>query len=349
MKKLFSLFVLFISIAIYAQVPQGISYQAIALSASGNPVVSAPVGIRLSILDNSATGTALYTETFLKTTNGQGLFNLVIGQGTATFGTFSGINWKTNSKFLKMELDVAGGTNYALIGTTQLLSVPYALAAKSLALQAGEGITLTSPNGTPYQLTVNDNGELSTPTSNQPSNSPTQLYLYGSFNSWNATTALEFNNYYQNFTGYKYFTSGTQIKFLAAQNSNVIYGGNSLNGELTLNGGPITIPANGFYKITVNNSGGLNLSYTITSINVELEQNYTTNSTMSYNVAGNYFYYTSNYGQIRFSVDNTTFGDNLADGIIEAGGAYINVTQGINHLFKLYLNFNTTGNYTVTP
>ncbi len=129
MKNIFStLFILF-STFIFAQVPQGISYQAIALNGSGNPVVSSNVGVRLSVLDVSATGTALYTETHTKTTNAQGLFNLVIGQGTPTAGTFSSINWGTNSKFLKVEMDAAGGTNYTLVGTTQLLSVPYALYA----------------------------------------------------------------------------------------------------------------------------------------------------------------------------------------------------------------------------
>ncbi|WP_396145925.1 PQQ-binding-like beta-propeller repeat protein [Flavobacterium sp.] len=132
MKRIISLYIFLISTAIFAQVPQGISYQAIAMNSSGNPVVSSNVGIRLSILDNSATGTVLYTETQVKMTNPQGLFNLVIGQGTPTTGTFSTINWGTNSKFLKVELDVAGGTNYVLVGTTQLLSVPYALAAGSL-------------------------------------------------------------------------------------------------------------------------------------------------------------------------------------------------------------------------
>ncbi|MCZ8198577.1 MAG: hypothetical protein O9267_13320 [Flavobacterium sp.] len=129
MKKTITLLALFISILTFAQVPQGISYQAIALNSSGNPVVSSNVGIRLSVLDNSANGTVLYTETHTKTTNAQGLFNLVIGQGTPSTGTFSTINWGTNSKFLKVEMDATGGTNYVLVGTTQLLSVPYALVA----------------------------------------------------------------------------------------------------------------------------------------------------------------------------------------------------------------------------
>ncbi len=129
MKKLLLLSALFISFLTFAQVPQGISYQAIALNGSGNAVVSSNVGIRLSILDNSASGAVLYTETHTAVTNAQGLFNLVIGQGTPTVGVFSALKWETNAKYLKVEMDAAGGTSYVLVGTTQLLSVPYALYA----------------------------------------------------------------------------------------------------------------------------------------------------------------------------------------------------------------------------
>lgn len=346
MKKIITLTTILITFLSFAQVPQGISYQAIALNNSGNPVVSSNVGIRLSILDNSATGTVLYTETHTKTTNAQGLFNLVIGQGTGTSGTFSTINWGVNTKFLKVEMDIAGGTNYVLVGSTQLISVPYALAADSLVTSPGEGITLVSPNGTPYQLTVNNNGQLSLPTSSQPSNTPTQLYLYGSFNGWDAANALQFGNYYQYLIGYKYFTAGTQIKFLAAQNTNVVYGGNgnNTNGQLTLNGAPITIPSNGFYKITVDNSN----YYSVTSINVLLNQNYSTDTTMQYNVANNYFYGASAYGEIKFKVDGASYGDNLADGIAEVDGATIIANQGSTYNYKFYLNFNGSANYTST-
>lgn len=133
MKKILLLSALFISLMTFAQVPQGISYQAIALNGSGNPVASSNVRVKLSILDQTATGTVLYSETQLRTTTAQGLFNLIIGQGTVVSGTFNTINWGTNSKFLKVEMDVTGGTNYTLVGTTQLLSVPYAMAAGSLA------------------------------------------------------------------------------------------------------------------------------------------------------------------------------------------------------------------------
>lgn len=137
MKKLFLLSALFISFLTFAQVPQGISYQAIALNGSGTPVASSNVRVKLSILDQTATGTILYSETQLKTTTAQGLFNLTIGQGTVVSGTFNTINWGTNSKFLKVEMDVTGGTTYVTVGTTQLLSVPYAMHAASVASIAG--------------------------------------------------------------------------------------------------------------------------------------------------------------------------------------------------------------------
>lgn len=137
MKKILLFAALIITSFTFAQVPQGISYQAIALNGSGAPVASSNVRVKLSILDTSATGTALYVETQLKTTNAQGLFNLIIGQGTVVSGVFATINWGTNSKFLKVEMDVTGGTNYVVVGTTQLLSVPYAMHAASVASIAG--------------------------------------------------------------------------------------------------------------------------------------------------------------------------------------------------------------------
>lgn len=347
MKKILFLSAFFISFLTFAQVPQGISYQAIALNGSGTPVVSSNVRLKLSILDVSATGTTLYSETHLKTTNAQGLFNLVIGQGTVVSGTFNTINWGTNSKFLKVEMDATGGTTYALVGTTQLLSVPYALAADSLITSAGEGITLVSPNGTPYQLTVNDDGELSLPTSSQESNAPTDLYLYGSFNSWNASTALHLGGGGGGFYAYKYFTAGTQVKFLAAQNTNVIYGGNGVMDDLTLNGNAITINSTGFYKITVQNN-----FYVISSANVVLDPWSGGEYTMSYNVAGGYFYYTysqsSSPDSYRFIVGGDYYGDNIADGTIEPSGADVVVPSSGEKLFKLYVNFDGTGNYTIS-
>ena len=119
------------ALASSAQAPQAIPYQAIARNSSGTIVASSPVGLRFSIHDSSPTGTVLYTETHTPTTSDQGSFNVNIGQGSVTAGTFTAINWSTNAKYLQVELDVAGGTSYVDMGTQQLLSVPYALYAES--------------------------------------------------------------------------------------------------------------------------------------------------------------------------------------------------------------------------
>lgn len=346
----------------FAQIPQGISYQAIALNGA-NPVVSSNVGIRLSILNTTATGTVLYTETHVKMTNAQGLFNLVIGQGTPTTGTFSAIDWRVNSKFLKVEMDVAGGTNYTLVGTTQLLSVPYALAADSLVTSPGEGITLVSPNGTPYQLSVNDAGQLSLPTSGAATNNPSTFYLYGSFNSFDPFGALLMatqSSFGVHKYGYKYLTSGTQLKIISANNaSGTVYG---FDGSLNLipNGSAYTIPSNGFYYIDIV-AGATNIyGLQATSIAPTLITNPgVTNPT--YNSSTNTFSYivngvtsATNQG-FYFSIPSPSasqFGDNLGDGTIDDGGTYIlfpnTTTTPKNFRVDLILNFNGSGNYTIT-
>jgi hypothetical protein len=155
MKKLFLISALFITLVTFAQVPQGISYQAIALTSSGTPVVSSNVRVRLSVLDNTATGPVLFSETHIKTTNAQGLFNLIIGQGTLVSGAFSTINWGTNAKFLKVEMDITGGTSYVNVGTTQLLSVPYAMAAGNL-VKSNTNYTNNNTSGTGYNVVYTD-------------------------------------------------------------------------------------------------------------------------------------------------------------------------------------------------
>ncbi|MGK4568893.1 hypothetical protein [Flavobacterium sp. 3HN19-14] len=190
---------------------------------------------------------------------------------------------------------------------------------------------------------MNDDGELSLPTSNSSAEVPTSLYLYGSFNSWNAATALQFGEIENATIGFKYFTAGTQIKFLAAQNSNVIYGGSGMNGDLVLNGSAITIQNTGFYMIRVYGN-----SYSIQNINVTLGSELT----MSYNVTGNYFYVTMPmfYNDFDFRFEDYYFGDNIADGNLDYSGAgIINPNYNVTHLVKVYMNFNTSGNYTIAP
>ncbi|MBS1687027.1 MAG: collagen-like protein, partial [Bacteroidetes bacterium] len=109
-----------------AQVPQGISYQAIVRNGQGIAAANAHVAIRFTIHDQTATGTVVFQETHAATTNQFGLFNTVIGSGG---GTLSTVSWGSGPKYLQVEVDANGGTNYVDMATTQLMSVPYALYA----------------------------------------------------------------------------------------------------------------------------------------------------------------------------------------------------------------------------
>jgi hypothetical protein len=131
MKKLCPIVVMLLLTCFTAisQAPQGINYQAVALDGAGNPVVSQPIGIRLTILDGGATGTLVYQETQHPSTDITGLFSIVIGNGTVVSGTFNNIKWGNGSKWLKTEIDITGGTSYVLMGSSQFMSVPYALYA----------------------------------------------------------------------------------------------------------------------------------------------------------------------------------------------------------------------------
>lgn len=136
---------LFYAGSLQAQVPQKMNYQAVARNASGNEITNQSVSVRLSVLDGGPSAASVFTETHSVTTNAFGLFTLEIGNGTTTSGSFAAINWSTGSKFLKVEIDPAGGTNYSDLGATELLSVPYALYAAS-AGSAGP-VGPTGPQG----------------------------------------------------------------------------------------------------------------------------------------------------------------------------------------------------------
>jgi len=116
-----------------AQVPQKMSYQAVIRDASNALITNTSVGLRISILQGSSTGLAVYIETQTATTNANGLVTLEIGAGTVVRGIFSSIAWGTNTYFIKTETDPKGGTNYTISGTSQFLSVPYALFASDTA------------------------------------------------------------------------------------------------------------------------------------------------------------------------------------------------------------------------
>jgi uncharacterized protein (TIGR02145 family) len=153
MKTIFTLLLAALALAATGQ-PQKIHYQAVAVGANGKPIKNSTVGLRLSVLDSFPTGTTLYTETQTASTDASGQFSIYLGAGTATTGTFANLPWANgNDKFLKVEMDAQGGSNYQPMGTTQLVSVPYAMAAGTASQ-----LSIPGNNGEMYSLTVGVNG-----------------------------------------------------------------------------------------------------------------------------------------------------------------------------------------------
>ena len=129
MKKLSLSVIIAISlnIGIFAQTPQSFKYQAVVRDLSGNIITNQLVSVKISLLIGSETGQVVYSEVHSGTTNQFGLITLDIGKGTIESGVFSSIDWRLDNYFLKLEIDIAGGTNFQFMGTSQLLSVPYSL------------------------------------------------------------------------------------------------------------------------------------------------------------------------------------------------------------------------------
>jgi len=129
MKTIVILVIIFLGLSLSAQTPQAIKYQAVARDGAGNVLSGKDVTFRISFLQGSISGLNVYSETHSKTTNAFGLVDLEIGLGTPVSGSFTGINWGADTYFVKVEMDPSGGASYQWMGTSQLLSVPYALYA----------------------------------------------------------------------------------------------------------------------------------------------------------------------------------------------------------------------------
>src|SRR5690554_335034 len=145
MKKIITVCaVLLMTASVFAQSPEKMSYQAVVRDGSNALVSSTAVGMQISLLQGSASGTAVYVETQTPTSNANGLVSLEIGSGTVVSGDFTTIDWANGPYFIKTETDPTGGTSYTITGTSQLLSVPYALHAKTAETVTGT-ITETDP------------------------------------------------------------------------------------------------------------------------------------------------------------------------------------------------------------
>jgi hypothetical protein len=141
MKKITLLACAFLlSLNMMAQAPQKMSYQSVVRNSNGELISNQSVSVRISILQGSASGTSVFVETHQVNTNINGLATLQIGNGTNVSGTISAIDWSNGPYFIKTETDPSGGSNYALSGTTELLSVPYALYAANGGTPGPQGI-----------------------------------------------------------------------------------------------------------------------------------------------------------------------------------------------------------------
>jgi hypothetical protein len=142
MKKLITLFAaILITTIVFAQAPNKISYQAVIRNSSNALINNQVVGMKISILQNSPTGNAVYVETQTPTTNANGLASIEIGGGAVVTGNFSSINWANGPFFCRTETDPTGGANYTITSISQLLSVPFALHAKTAESIVGGGFT----------------------------------------------------------------------------------------------------------------------------------------------------------------------------------------------------------------
>ena len=161
------LFFIVLMLNAIAQSPEKISYQAVVRNSVNNLVVNTNVGMQVSILQGSASGTPVYVERHSAPANANGLVTISIGSGTPVSGTFSSINWASGTYFVKTETDPAGGVNYSITGIAQLMSVPYALFAKNVQnnddadADPGNELQVLSINGN--QLTISNGNTVTIP------------------------------------------------------------------------------------------------------------------------------------------------------------------------------------------
>jgi len=126
---LINVIILFVMSKTLAQAPQKFSYQAVIRNGSNALIANTTVGVKISLLQSSPVGGVVYVERHTPTTNSNGLATFEIGSGTRLSGTITDIEWGNGSYYIKTEVDPTGGTSYSVTGTSQLLSVPYALYA----------------------------------------------------------------------------------------------------------------------------------------------------------------------------------------------------------------------------
>ncbi len=147
-----------------AQAPQALNYQAVARDNAGVILANTNLDVRFTVKQTTATGTTVFQETHATSTDALGGFSLEIGRGTASTGSFTAINWSAGPYFLEVELDVNSSGSYTSMGTSEMLSVPYALYAETAGSIANfnnntpciDTITISDPRFTFNRDTIGD-------------------------------------------------------------------------------------------------------------------------------------------------------------------------------------------------
>ncbi len=337
---------LFVAELSFAQAPEKMSYQAVVRDGSDNLVTSTSIGMQISILQGSASGSAVYVERQFPTTNANGLASIEIGNGTVVSGNFTTIDWANGSYFVKTEIDLNGGSSYTITGTSQLLSVPYALFAKKSG-DAGWGLSGnsgTNPNNNYIGTTDNQDvvfkrnsllaGKLTTSNTSfglgslnanttGSSNTSTGVDALGSNTTGSLNTANGRNALQNSTTG----SSNTAIGFDALRFNTTGFS-NTANGRsaLRLNTTGNSNTANGEYALQNNATGNANTANGVDALAANTTGNANTANgyeALWYNTIGN-FNTANGVDALR---SNTTGSNNTAIG----SDALYNNTTGFNN------------------
>jgi hypothetical protein len=228
----------------YAQVPQAFKYQSIVRNTSGNPLANENISIRATVHEGSSSGTTEYQETHDVTTNQFGLINLEIGNGNSTSGEFPNIDWSSGTKWMEIEADF--GSGFVSMGSSQLLSVPYALnfvpgpagpaGLNGLNGQNGIGIvsTVDNFNGT-FTFTYSDNSTFTTSDLTGPAGSNGtngNIGLTGATGNGIVSTTNNFDGTYTfTYTDNSTFTTSDLTGDAGTNGTNGIDGSNGVDGQ----------------------------------------------------------------------------------------------------------------------
>ena len=234
--------ILFVVSKTAAQAPQKFSYQAVIRNGNNALVANTTVGVKISILQSSPAGGVVYVERHTPTTNSNGLATFEIGSGTRLSGTITDIEWGNGSYYIKTEVDPTGGTSYSVTGTSQLLSVPYALYAAA-GTQGPQG-----PAGTAFALPFAGTTDLAS--DNSAAFSVTQTHILRKAIYGQSDGDVGIHGQSADFVGVK----GQSVSFIGVQGYSV--GGNGVNGRSSSSAGVYGISGTSVGVMGENTNGG---------------------------------------------------------------------------------------------